>query len=241
MVVCINEKIYRDVSAIGMSEEKIGRIPNGENTKVFSPEKVSSREIKGARLSSDLYLVVFSGRLVRQKGIDVLLRAWALFVKEHPESLLLILGTDALQQEGVERAAKRFVVERGLSKHVMFVGLVRNVYKFLKMADLYIFPSRDGEGLSNALIEAMACGLPVIASDVWGNRSVLTHGVNGILFPTGDHVALASHIRELHGNSAKAETLGGEARNAILRRYSIESIADKYASIYSSIVLRGRD
>jgi glycosyltransferase involved in cell wall biosynthesis len=239
MVVCINNKIYRDVSSIGFSTDQIARIPNGVDTEDFLPEPGRVREVGGIYLDPDIYLAVFSGRLVKQKGLDVLLKAWALFVEDHSRSLLLFLGTDALQREGIEGTAKRFVAEKGLSKHVMFLGLTRDVNKYLKMADVYVLPSRDGEGLSNALLEAMACGLPVIASDISGNQSILTNGVNGSLFPSGDNAALASRMRDLHQNADKARALGREARNVVMTRYSIDSVAAQYVSAYSAMMSKG--
>ena len=129
------------------------------------------------------------------------------------------------------------VIENNLSNHVCFLGLQRKVEKYLRCADLFIFPVREGEGLSNSLLEAMACGLPIIASDIEANQDLLIDGNNGLLYLQEDYLDLYSKILLLHRDYYRMKNIGEMARKTILAKYSINTIAAQYNKLYHSLLL----
>lgn len=145
------------------------------------------------------------GRLDSQKDHITLIRAVALLIKEHPNIHLTIYG------EGVERSNLEHVVRAmQLTEHVALPGLSSHIEEALLASDIFVFPSLY-EGFPNALCEAMAHGMPVVASDIPGNNDVIEDKVNGRLFPVGQPEALASiiadllkdqHSREIYGKGA---------------------------------------
>ncbi|MEE8415689.1 MAG: glycosyltransferase family 4 protein [Desulfobacterales bacterium] len=236
-IVCISEKIHRNVLDIAVSSKKVACIPNGVDTRNFSPgkDKVKSRQVLD--LDSDAFIALFTGRLVWGKGLDILLKSWVQVVSKVPESLLLVLGSDAYQRDGVSGEAKRFVEENNLSNQVRFLGAQKDVDAYLKCSDLFIFPARDeAEGLSNSLLEAMACGLPVIASDIHANRSIIENQRNGLLYPTEDFEKLTSTILMLKRDESIGRALGSNAHKTIREKYTIEAVSVEYAKLYQEIL-----
>ena len=123
----------------------------------------------------------------------------------------------------------------GLADRVRCPGLTHDVPSYLQAADLFVLPSRR-EGLPVALLEAMACGLPAIASRLKGSTdAIIESGANGVLVPAGDVTALAEAIAALLDDAAERRRLGAGARATIAQRYSSGSIADRWLEAYDLI------
>ncbi|MCM1266494.1 MAG: glycosyltransferase [Bacteroidales bacterium] len=151
--------------------------------------------------------IVAVGRLNAQKNHKLLLRAFAAFVKTHGEYRLELYGQGELEDELKSFAAKLHIEEK-----VIFRGFCERVLSKIRTAAMYVLSS-DYEGISNSMLEAMALGLPVIATDcpVGGSRMYIKDGVNGFLVPVGDVEALAQAMGRLADDPALGEKLGGEA------------------------------
>jgi glycosyltransferase involved in cell wall biosynthesis len=113
------------------------------------------------------------------------------------------------------------------------------VFEYLQGADVFILPSR-AEGLSNALLEAMTCGLPVVVSNIPANVNVTEHNKNGLVFTAGDANSLAGAVSLLLEESGLRERLGKAARQTIENRYSLDFIADCYVSLYRDVLSNGQ-
>jgi len=160
------------------------------------------------------------GRLRPAKDFENLLRAFAR-VRERIPARLLILG------EGAERAAlERVARELGVSDHVQMPGFVGNPFQYMRRAGVFVLSSR-WEGLPGALIEAMACGCPVVSTDCpSGPMEILEGGRYGPLVPMGDDARLAEAILRMLDDPTPTETL-----TASVRRYSVEEITDRYVEL----------
>jgi len=157
------------------------------------------------------------GRLTRVKGYDLLLRAFAQCAHKHSAWSLVILG------EGEERATlEALVQELHLKDRVSLPGWVRDPSRILRGADIFVMSSYY-EGSSNALLEAMACGLAVISTDTSGVREIIRDGVNGILVPPNDVSALASAMDRLMKDHRERERLGALAED-VRERFGVEKI-----------------
>ena len=169
--------------------------------------------------------IVGVGRLGHEKGFDLLIRAFASVANARPEWDLLILG------EGSERAALAAeIAELGLASRVAMPGQDPEPLEALQRADLFVLPSRY-EGFPNALCEAMACGLPVIAFDCKsGPADIVRHGVDGLLVPAEDVSALASAMTDLAGDAERRRLLG-ERATAVAARFPIERIAAEWERV----------
>ena len=114
---------------------------------------------------------------------------------------------------------------------VAFLGLRHDVPEILRATDIFVLPSYS-EGLSNALMEAMASGCACIASDVGGNRFLLQNGVSGFLYPAGDREALQSHLRRLIEDPSRRRSLGEAARRRIHEHFSWETVGKLYKELF---------
>ncbi len=190
-------------------ESKVCVIPNP----VLLP-KISNQPI--AHLPKPLLIAV--GRLVYEKGFDLLLKAFAGLKGRHPEWKLIILGEGPLRK--ILESLKEML---GLSGRVFLPGRMKNPYDFLKQADLFVLSSRS-EGFPNALCEAMASGLPVIAMDCRsGPREIIRDGTDGILIPQQDIGALTEGMDRLMSNQSERQRLASHAVE-IVERFGLEKV-----------------
>jgi glycosyltransferase involved in cell wall biosynthesis len=153
---------------------KIHDIPNCVDPSIFHPvntaEKLEIRKNLG--FPEKALLVVFTGRLVSYKGLFTLLKSWEQISKEHTNVALLLVGGGSLDIYNCEDELKDYVQRKHLQDCVYFMGEVQNVSIYLQAADIFVFPT-EKEAFGISLIEAMACGLPVISTDVGGLKDII--------------------------------------------------------------------
>ncbi len=159
--------------------------------------------------------------------MNLLLSAWPQVRRAHPRAMLIIIGT------GGEEAALRNAAGAG----VQFTGNVENVLPYLQAADLFVLPSAS-EGLSNALLEALSTGLPVVATAIGGSIDVIEHGKNGWLVRAGDLNELREAIVMLLNNKNARASLAASARQHILERYGLQAVASRHSDLYLSLLER---
>lgn len=187
-------------------------IPNPVNSTGNGSEQASRRR-------GSAHTIAAMGRLVRQKGFDILIEAFGRCAGKHSDWSLVILG------EGPQRASlQNFAADLGIADRVNLAGQFLEPATVLKRADLFVLSSRY-EGFPNALLEAMACQLPVVSTDCSGGgpREIIRDGVDGILVPPEDVAALADAMDRLMANSNERRRLGTRACE-IIERFSIGRI-----------------
>ena len=167
--------------------------------------------------------VVYVGRLSKEKGVDLLIRAFERLDDGH----LLIIGSGSEERE-LKRLAEK-------CDRIHFLGFLPRdqALLYVKGSDVFVLPSRS-EGLSTALLEAMACGTAVIATSVGGSVELVEHGVSGLLVPPEDHKALADALRLLLSDASLRRRLAAEAARRVRAEFSMEVIAQRYLEVYSS-------
>jgi glycosyltransferase involved in cell wall biosynthesis len=189
----------------------------------------SSSNIQPNR-NSKSRLIVAMGRLVPQKGFDLLLEAFSRIADRHPDWLVKILGQGPLQKQ-LEAQAESL----GIKERVYFAGVLADPFPELRAADLFVFSSRF-EGFGNALAEAMACGLPAISFDCpAGPSDIIRQGVDGILVPPEDVTALAQAMDRLMGDERERARLAHRAREAV-DRFSLEGVLVLWDKLFGDVV-----
>ncbi len=199
-------------------------IPNGVDITRFTPAYTS--------LDERAQVVVCAARLCYQKGIDVLLQAWFLVHKQAPQARLIIVGSGPIQPQ-LERLARAL----DILDSVEFVGVQSDVQAQLHQGSLAVLPSR-WEGMPNAILEAMACSLPCVATRVSGSEDIIRHGVNGLLVESEDYQGMAQALLTLLRDPGLVQKYGHAARATIEQHYSLEDITDTYIELYRSVADR---
>jgi glycosyltransferase involved in cell wall biosynthesis len=227
--VSISRDVHQELRGAGIAEAKIWDISNGVSLDHFHPLAAEQRTALRARLGLP------SGRLSYAKGLDVLLDSWARVLQAVPDAQLALVGAGD-EQAALEAQAQT----RGIRERVHFMGGQADVTPFLQTADVFVLPSRT-EGLPVALLEAMACQLPCVATAVGGNVDVLRDAVNGRLTPSEDAVALAHALIDALTNPAAA-AWGEQARLHITQHCSLRAVAERYIEMYTTLLTarRGR-
>jgi glycosyltransferase involved in cell wall biosynthesis len=176
--------------------------------------------------------ILYGGRLASEKGVNLLLKAYAMLGgRMQAKFKLVICGSGPLERELRDLSASFEIQDR-----VTFIAWLPNPEFIKKVAEsaVFVLPSMY-EGMPVAVMEAMASGKPIIASNVPGPKDIITHGRDGYLFERGNIVQLREFLELLIENSGLREELGREARETIEEKYTFEKIADMYLKLYEEI------
>jgi glycosyltransferase involved in cell wall biosynthesis len=226
--ISISDDITALLGSHGMPSVRIREISNGIDTQAFTPvdecEKMTLRE--RLNLPPDTPLVVFVGRLHGVKQVDVLLAAW----QQLSGGLLLVLG-DGDERQALEALSRQL----NISDRVRFLGMVSNVADYLRVATTFVLPS-SSEGLSVALLEAMASGTVPVVTAVGGARDLLADGHNGLLVSPGDADELARALNYVIEHPEWAESASHLARQTVVERYDLNEVARLLANLYREVV-----
>lgn len=220
-VICLTQSDAREIVKLGCHYSKIHIVPNAVDTERFRP--CAKRETG---------LIVWVGRFVPEKGLTYLLGAARILAKSPHDFKFLLIGFGPLKTK-IENLSNAY----GLSEFFEFAGSLRRteIALILGKATMFVFPSLK-EGMPISVLEAMACGLPIVGSDISGIKEVVTHGQNGFLVPPRDPKALANAILTLLEDDRLRRRLGSNARDLMTRKYSWDIIIDRLAEVYSKAI-----
>lgn len=229
-VVAVSEKIYNDMAARGIKASKLEVILNGIDIERFSSARAGDEEKKALGISVGFPVIGSIGRLSREKGIRYLIEAAPKIITKVPEARFLIVG------EGDEKSPLMEYADRGALKgKVIFAGYREDVDKIYPLLDVFVMPSLT-EGIPLSLLEAMASAKPIVATRVGGIPSVITDKRSGLLVDPQDSDALSESVLSLLADRRLAEIVGGNAREAVKEKFSIEATVKKYQEAYINLL-----
>ena len=226
-IVILNQEMYAELKGLGYTETAIVKIPNGVDLTTYRviDKRHCWRETFGLQNEK---LILYTGRLSAEKGVDVLIAAYAALDGSLPTKLY-ILG------DGPEAARLTHLISHyHLEDRVLIQPAVEDVTGYLFSADIFVMPSHF-EGLSNSVLEAMACGMPVIATRVTGNKELVTDGINGLLVEPRNTAQLTEALSYLIKNPDKGSELGRRAHELVKEHYDLYTVAGKYINLYQDL------
>ncbi|MDE2150103.1 MAG: glycosyltransferase family 4 protein [Gammaproteobacteria bacterium] len=212
---CISQDTGQIMLRAGYPAEKLHFVPNAVDCGRFVHSPISARDFR----------VVFVGRQVAVKGLDVLLRAWAETTR--PAGARLVLAGDGPERPALMQQASAL----GIAETVEFPGTISDVPALLAGAAAYVQPSHR-EGLPNSVLEAMAAGLPVIATRIGGHEDIIAEGETGLLVPPADPGALAAALQRLFENSELRRRLGDQAAAYVRRNFATTVVIERLLDLY---------
>ncbi len=206
-------------------------IPNGIDTRHFSPNVAPIDELCDGKLN-----ILFVGRLEKRKGADYLLKAYEQVKRDIPNSRLIIVGPGTKLRDKYEKQVKK----RSL-KDVVFVGYTNyeELPRYYKTADVFCAPATGWESFGIVLLEAMAVGKPIVASNIDGYASILSHGAEGLLVPPKDEKSLAQALTSLLNDEKLRRKMGAKG---ILKakEYDWKNVAQRVEALYSKVLSEPR-
>lgn len=213
---------------------KIKQIYNGVDQQAFSPGPVKVSTPVGF-MADHAQIIGTVGRLAEVKDQDTLIEAFGLLVQgdsTQKKLRLIIVGDGPMYQTLCDK-----ITELGLSEYVWMPGDREDIPELLRMMDIFVLPSL-GEGISNTLLEAMATGLPLIATRVGGNPELIEEGINGCLVPVGDAVVLARHLKEVLTEPQTLALYGENSLHKVRQYFDWDSTVEEYLAVYDQLLGR---
>jgi glycosyltransferase involved in cell wall biosynthesis len=219
----------------GIPRETIADIPNGIDVVRFSPVAADAKAVLRRKLGlPEGRLFAYTGKLNRGKGLEFLVRVWKNWNPRHPDCKLLLIGSGAMQFLSCEKELRDFVGQNAMQASVLFAGSVSNVHEYLQASDFFLFPS-ESEALPLALLEALATGLPTLASDIGGCRAIVSDGYNGRLALPNDAAAWVAGLDTLIGNPARVTEWGRAGRETVAEKFSMTHVAEQHLALFAKI------
>lgn len=223
------EEVIRDWR---LPRERVARIPNGVDLEAFAIRHSLDAIREELGLTAESRVVMNTGGFRTIKDHPTLLRAFARVYRNDPLARLVLVGQGSAEEPrgGLDRVAS----DLGVAEAVRFAGVRRDVPRLLQVCDVYVNSSRF-EGLSNTILEAMAAGVPVVATDVGGNPELVEDGVNGFLVPAGEEESMAARIGELLMAPPLRNRMGAAGRARIEAEHSMTAMVGAYSGLYEDL------
>jgi len=233
VIIANSGEMRRDfIRHLGPAMERIRVVYNGIDTQRFRPDLPSGfREDAGA--ASDDVLIGITSRLAPDKGQETFLRAAALVAPVEPRARFVIVGDDSIYSDNRDciSTLKRIVTEQGLTERVTFAGFRSDMAAVYTGLDVLVNAAwREAFGL--VVVEAMACGKAVVGTEAGGIPEIITHGCDGFLFPPRDEQKLAEILLDLVRRPELRRAVGRAARQTVLSRFSIQTMARSIEKVY---------
>lgn len=207
----------------------------GKNRFISLSDKNKYRLKKRLNIKDDEFIIGMISRLTPWKGHRVFLKAAATIIKRIPNVKFVIAGDVIFGRRSYKKELEIFASNLGIKEKVYFLGFIENIQEVLSILDIFVSCSVRPESFSLSIIEAMACGKPVIATSLGGSVEIIENGRDGILVPPDDYLALSNKIIQLLDSFQKRTRLGRNAQKKAKKMFSMERYINELEVLYHSI------
>lgn len=230
--IAISSEVSKYISeVVAIPDEKISIVSNGIIIEEYiKPLKERDEIIKSLGLPKDRIIITNVGRVVESKGHMLILEAAKILIHKYPKILFVFVGDETHEPEHVKKL-KEYIEKEKLNNYFIFMGIQKDIVKILHVSDIFLFPSLF-EGFSLSILEAMAMGVPVIASDVGSIREVLEHQKSGIIIKPADIDEISRALMSMLDNMENSKKMGLIAQKNVLRNFSMGKTAKAYETLY---------
>jgi glycosyltransferase involved in cell wall biosynthesis len=239
-ILANSQFIRSSLIKIGVRQKKIEVVPIAIDTEKFKPKK-SQQQIKHEIGLTNSRIILFVGRKVHHKGPQILISALPAIIRQNPEVIAVFIGPDySFSNSSLSYTVclQKLARKLGVENKVIFKKFMADgeLLKFFNSADVVVFPSTWQEPFGKVILEAMSFEKPIVASNVGGIPEIIESGVNGLLVPSGDSVALADEINYVLDHEEFAAELGRKGRQTVLDNYTFQIAAKKCNEIYQKLI-----
>ena len=209
---------------------KIKVIYNGVKPEEFSIDIDTELKKRSLGLNPNEKIIGTAGRLCKEKNYPMLIRAFGDIKMRLKETRLLIVGDGALRDE-----LKNLAHNTNVEDDILFLGERRDISELMKVFDVFVLPS-DLEAASLVLLEAMASGIPVVATNVGGNPELIIDGVTGLLVPSNDHKRFSENVIRILQDPVMAKKIGRAGRESVVERFGFNKMITEYVNVYKNLI-----
>ena len=233
-VVAISRAVHAQLCGAGLDPKRVPTVPSAVDAARFRPsETARERVLRAFGLPDDAFVVGVCAQLIARKGHEFLIRALPAIVREVPRLHVLCFGRGALLAP-----LRRLAATLGVDAHVTFAGFRDDLEHVLPGLDLLVHPA-EREGLGVAVLEAMSCGIAVVATRAGGLVDAVTDEREGLLVPYGDGEGLARAVARLAADAHLRSRLGSAGRIRVMSQFSVARMTDAYLELYRAAHARG--
>jgi glycosyltransferase involved in cell wall biosynthesis len=239
-ITVVSKNIKKSLLGIGFEEEDIVFTPLVIDTDFFNPllPKQQKREELGTPI--DAPTILYCGNWSVWKGVDILIAALPELVKEYPYIKLVTAWGEAYDWYDERKVIiSKMMKELGLDENVIEVGIVNDIQLLMAACDVFVAPFRNTDGVADqplSILEAMACGKPVIATNVGGIPEIVKHNINGLLVKPDDVHELRNALHYILGNKKEAEEMGYNAAKYVAENYSVDVVVENMERVYEEVI-----
>lgn len=226
-IICVSKLVW-NLQTQGMStgdKNKFYLVYNGINLNKFNKYNKQHK-------NKDEFVIGYAGRIAENKGIDILINAFALFHEKYKNTKLKIVGAD---QKKYLNQIYYLVEQLGLGEAVCYCGIEKDMEKFYKSLDVFILPSVVREAFGLVICEAMYCGIPVITTDSGAQNEIIDDEKNGIIVPTENVEVLYDELKKLYEDDEKRKFLGKMAKKKVEKNFNISNCVNGVLKCYDII------
>jgi glycosyltransferase involved in cell wall biosynthesis len=233
-VLAVSEEVKKFcIDADRIDPQRISVVYNGVDFKHIAANASNDNPFAGADWAGASHIITCVSNIRRVKGIDILVRTAQRVCRELPDAVFVIAGS--LYEKDYSEEMQSMIRSLGLEKNVKLLGFVADPIPLLKMSKVFCLLSRS-EGFCNALLEAMACGVPSVVTRVGGNPEAITDGENGFLVPVEDDAVAAERLLMLLRDPERRAKIGESARTSVQTRFSADVMIQKLIGIYRDLL-----
>jgi L-malate glycosyltransferase len=233
-VLAVSEEVKRFcIDADRIDPNKVSVVYNGVDLKQIAAENSDDNPFADADWAGASHVITCLANIRRVKGIDTLIQTAQRVCRELPDAVFVIAGS--LYERDYSEEMQSMIRRLGLEKNVKLLGFVGDPVPLLKMSDAFCLLSRS-EGFCNALLEAMACGVPSVVTRVGGNPEAITDGENGFLVPVEDDAIAAERLLTLLRDPEQGARIGESGRKSVQTRFSAEGMIQKLIGVYRDLL-----
>lgn len=224
--IAVSNQTKFDWVKLGIKEDKIDVVYNGTNLEVLKPLASFSTLRKEWNIPENIRVILYVGRLDRMKGLETLLRAFALFVKNGASARLLIAGKPVEEGDEYKKSLEELSSDLDIENYVSFLGYVANTIPLYQVSDVTVLPSQWSEPFGRVIVESMACGTPVVASRIGGIPEILTGEFQRGLFEPGNERDLLDKLNQMLNWRDRDSQLSKKCWEHVLSKFSIDRMVD---------------
>ena len=238
-VLAVSEEVKKFcIDADRIDPRKISVVYNGVDLKHINSEDAAANPYATADWAGASHIITCVANIRKVKGIDILVRTAQRVCRDLPDAVFLIAGS--LYEREYAEEVQKMIRSMGLEKNIRLLGFVGDPVPLLKMSNAFCLLSRS-EGFCNALLEAMACGVPSVVTRVGGNPEAIREGENGFMVAVEDDAAAAERLLDLLRNPGRAAQIGESGRTFAQTQFSAETMIKKLISLYRDLLAKRDD